>query len=97
VAEAFTTRLLLRFVVPETVKALLRATVPETVIPPRTEIEFLALRVPEVVRDERTAKVLLRDVAPDTFRVPSREELPLTDNEGPESCPVRTPDAVRFP
>jgi hypothetical protein len=82
---------------PETVKALLRATVPETVIPPRTEIEFLALRVPEVVRDDRTAKVLFRVVAPDTFRVPSREELPLTVNDGPLSCPVRSPDVVRFP
>jgi hypothetical protein len=82
---------------PETVKALLRATVPETAIPPRTIIEFLALRVPEVVREERTAKLLSTVVAPDTFRVPSREELPLTDNDGPASCPVITPEAVRLP
>jgi hypothetical protein len=82
---------------PETVKALLKFTFPETVIPPRTEIEFLAFRVPEVVREDRTAKLLFTVVAPDTFRVPSREELPLTDNDGPASGPVRTPDVVRLP
>jgi hypothetical protein len=57
----------------------------------------LALRVPEVDREDDTANVLLSVVAPDTDSVPSREVLPLTDREGATSAPVTTPDTVRFP
>jgi hypothetical protein len=90
-------RELLRVVTPETLKPLLKETFPETVIPPITIIEFLALITPEVVREDRTAKLLFNVVAPDTFKVPSREVLPLTESDGPASGPVMTPEAVRLP